>query len=89
MDFNQCFSLSIHQTQLLPLWLPFFNSYPGQLSDHVSARLKTLISWPVPAQTKNDAMMLSTVLIRWLQRIQARMSQIEIQSSTVTQFYCV
>ncbi|KAH9417943.1 Protein unc-79 [Dermatophagoides pteronyssinus] len=75
--------------RLLPLWLPFFNSYPGQLSDHVSARLKTLISWPVPAQTKNDAMMLSTVLIRWLQRIQARMSQIEIQSSTVTQFYCV
>lgn len=76
-------------SKLIPLWLPLFNSYQGQLSGNIRVRLQNIVSWPCPPQTRDDAMMISTILIRWLQRIQAKMSQIEMQSSTAIQFYCI
>lgn len=47
---------------------------PGQLSGNTRNRLHTIISYPCPAQTRDDAMMVSTILMRWLQRIQVRSS---------------
>ncbi|CAG2106015.1 unnamed protein product [Medioppia subpectinata] len=76
-------------SRLLPLWTPVFNSYKGQLSGNTQVRLQSVINWRTPPQTKDDAAMTSSTLIRWLQRMQTKMSQIEMQSSAAIQFYCI
>ncbi|CAG2159590.1 unnamed protein product [Oppiella nova] len=61
----------------------------SQLSGNTQVRLQSVINWRCPPQTRDDAAMTSSTLIRWLQRMQTKMSQIEMQSSAAIQFYCI
>lgn len=74
------------------MWIPVFRSYKGQLSSHLEMRLQTCINWQPPPQIKRDfssKICHSNPMLRWLQKIQFKMGQNEIQSSTATQFYCM
>ena len=79
-------------SQLQPMWTPVFYSYRGQLAGHLLNRLETCINWAPPTPVRaHDVRKLSTVyavpLLRWLQKLQYRMGQTEMQSSTAAQFY--
>lgn len=78
--------------QLLPMWVPVFRSYEGQLSGHLQVRLQTCINWQPPPQMRQDSVnnkSYPSPMLRWLQKLQFKMGQIENQSSTAIQFYCM
>lgn len=70
-----CWSLSLIRCSIITYErsLRFTSPCAGQLSGNTRVRLQSIVSWPCPAQTRDDAMMISTILVRWLQRIQVRL----------------
>ncbi|XP_011310336.1 protein unc-79 homolog isoform X3 [Fopius arisanus] len=84
---------SVLLSKLLPLWSPILYSHHAQLSGHLQMRLQNCRNFP---PTRMAEQFISTrresnsVLLRWLHRLQFKMGQIEMQSSTVTtQFYSI
>ncbi|XP_067119858.1 protein unc-79 homolog isoform X2 [Centruroides vittatus] len=71
--------------RLLPMWTPVLYSYQGQLPGHLQVRLHNCLNWKPPVQGQDLAM----TLLKWLQRLQFKMGQIELQSSAATQFYSI
>ncbi|XP_053969858.1 protein unc-79 homolog isoform X8 [Anastrepha ludens] len=72
--------------KLLPLWSPVLSSQT-QLSDTLHVRLQNVRDYApdyVEQQTHP-----SDALLKWLQRLQFKMGQIELQASTATQFYSI
>lgn len=75
--------------RLLPMWTPVLYSYQGQLPSQLKVRLQACLDWLPPLQTREEATFVSSNFLKWLQRIQFKMGQIELQSSAATQFYSV
>lgn len=73
--------------RLLPMWTPALYSYHGQIPNQLKVRLQACLDWVPPLQTREEAAFVSTTFLKWLQRLQFKMGQIELQSSTATQFY--
>ncbi|XP_065166264.1 protein unc-79 homolog isoform X3 [Atheta coriaria] len=78
--------------KLLPLWTPVLCSNQIQLPGHLQVRLQNCRNFiPIghaevlPEKSKQHIH--NPVLLKWLQRLQFKMGQIELQSSTATQFY--
>ncbi|XP_037086283.1 protein unc-79 homolog [Pollicipes pollicipes] len=69
--------------RLLPVWTQVFYAYNQQLPGHLSVRLQNCQSQP-PAGHSCQQLLLS-----WIQRLQFKMGQIELQSSAAAQFYTV
>lgn len=86
--------LECHSTilvKLMPLWTPVLFAYQTQLPDHVRVRLQAIMDLK-PAETgahDDQATSNNAVLVRWLQRLQFKMGQIEMQASNVQQFFTV
>ncbi len=77
--------------KLLPLWTPVFHAYAhrSQMPPHVRIRLQAVLDYR-PADVGADEQTAGTqVLVRWLQKLQFKMGQIEMQASNVTQFFTV
>ncbi|KAJ8981492.1 hypothetical protein NQ317_007018 [Molorchus minor] len=79
--------------KLLPLWTPVLCSNQIQLPGHLQMRLQNCRNFPptsfqdaIPEKNKLINMH-NPMLLKWLQRLQFKMGQIELQSSTATQFY--
>ncbi|XP_078033882.1 UNC-79 domain-containing protein [Augochlora pura] len=85
---------SILLSKLLPLWSPILYSHHVQLPGHLQMRLQNCRDFPpskmttesfTPSRRESNA-----TLLRWLHRLQFKMGQIELQSSTATlQFYSI
>ncbi|XP_035227755.1 protein unc-79 homolog isoform X3 [Stegodyphus dumicola] len=73
--------------RLLPMWTPVLYSFQGHLSNNLHMRLQACVSCRPPTRSREETAAVSTTFLRWLQRLQFKMSQIELQSSTATQFY--
>ncbi|XP_045481676.1 protein unc-79 homolog isoform X1 [Harmonia axyridis] len=80
--------------KLLPLWTPVLCSNQIQLPGHLQVRLQYCRNFPPSTQFESNnhpdkaKMNLNNVLLlKWLQRLQFKMGQIELQSSTATHFY--
>lgn len=73
-------------TKLLPVWSPVLSSH-SQLSNTLQQRLKNVRDLPPniddPDIHQNEA------LLKYLLKLQFKMGQIELQSSTATQFYSI
>ncbi|XP_044257463.1 protein unc-79 homolog isoform X1 [Tribolium madens] len=87
--------LECHSTfvsKLLPLWTPVLCSNQIQLPGHLQVRLQNCRNCPptIHTETLPDKIKINLhnpILLKWLQRLQFKMGQIELQSSTATQFY--
>ncbi|XP_021924860.1 protein unc-79 homolog isoform X4 [Zootermopsis nevadensis] len=81
-------------SKLLPVWTPVLFSYHVQLPGHLQVRLQACRNFPpstpppIPPDNQHQTAS-NPVLLRWLQRLQFKMGQIELQSSAATQFYSV
>lgn len=73
-------------TKLLPLWSPVLSSQ-SHLSNTLQQRLKNVRDLE-PSIEEQD-MQQSEALVKFLQKLQFKMGQIELQSSTATQFYSI
>ncbi|XP_043278465.1 protein unc-79 homolog isoform X2 [Venturia canescens] len=84
---------SILLSKLLPLWSPILFSHHVQLPGHLQVRLQNCRNFPPPKMADHfisKRRESNAVLLRWLNRLQFKMGQIEMQSSTVTtQFYSI
>lgn len=70
--------------QLYSLWLPILHSSGPTLPGHMQVRLQKTQNWEPrngPANTGD--------LLPWLQKLQFKLGQIEVQSSAATQFYTI
>ncbi|KAG8194067.1 hypothetical protein JTE90_003015 [Oedothorax gibbosus] len=67
--------------RLLPMWTPVLFSFQGHVTGSVQVRLQGCVGCRPPVKTREDA------FLRWLQRLQFKMGQIEMQSSAATHFY--
>ncbi|XP_043946819.1 protein unc-79 homolog isoform X7 [Drosophila biarmipes] len=72
--------------KLLPMWSPVLSSQT-QLSDTLHVRLQNVRDY-APDYEEQQAYK-SEALLKWLQRLQFKMGQIELQASTATQFYSI
>ncbi|XP_030374944.1 protein unc-79 homolog isoform X3 [Scaptodrosophila lebanonensis] len=72
--------------KLLPMWSPVLSSQT-QLSDTLHVRLQNVRDY-APDYEEQQAHK-SEALLKWLQRLQFKMGQIELQASTATQFYSI
>lgn len=72
--------------KLLPLWSPVLSSH-SQLSGTLHVRLQNCRDFA--PSIEEQEMHTSEALLKWLQRLQFKMGQIELQSSTATQFYSI
>ncbi|XP_055852716.1 protein unc-79 homolog isoform X5 [Episyrphus balteatus] len=72
--------------KLLPLWSPVLSSQT-QLSDTLHVRLQNVRDYAPDYEEQHTHH--SDALLKWLQRLQFKMGQIELQSSTATQFYSI
>ncbi|XP_034664279.1 protein unc-79 homolog isoform X3 [Drosophila subobscura] len=72
--------------KLLPMWSPVLSSQT-QLSDTLHVRLQNVRDC-APDYEEQQAFR-SEALLKWLQRLQFKMGQIELQASTATQFYSI
>ncbi|XP_063244249.1 protein unc-79 homolog [Bacillus rossius redtenbacheri] len=77
--------------KLMPVWNPVFFAHNAQLPRHLQIRLQTCLDFaPVaPATSHQQHGTANTVLMRWLQRLQFKMAQMEMQSSSPTQFLVI
>ncbi|XP_052119474.1 protein unc-79 homolog isoform X4 [Frankliniella occidentalis] len=83
--------------KLLPVWSPVLFAFHMQLPGHLQMRLQNCRNFPPstsalpppPTAQAGNQPVSNPVLLRWLQRLQFKMGQIEVQSSTATQFYSV
>lgn len=72
--------------KLMPMWSPVLSSQT-QLSDTLHVRLQNVRDY-APDYEEQQALK-SEALLKWLQRLQFKMGQIELQASTATQFYSI
>ncbi|XP_076339617.1 UNC-79 domain-containing protein isoform X3 [Tachypleus tridentatus] len=75
--------------RLLPMWTPVLYTYKGQLPGHLKVRLQACLNWQPSTHTHEEAAAITSTFLKWLQRLQFKMGQIELQSSAATQFYSV
>ena len=76
--------------KLMPLWTPVLFAYNVQIPDHVRVRLQAIQDYKPPEDGSIDQVSNSNVFLqKWLQRMQFKMGQIEMQASNVTQFFTV
>ncbi|KAG7202977.1 hypothetical protein KM043_010111 [Ampulex compressa] len=83
---------SIVLSKLLPLWSPILFSHHVQLPGHLQVRLQNCRDFPPSKMTEHFVSTRresNAILLRWLHRLQFKMGQIEMQSSTATQFYSI
>ncbi|KAL2737009.1 protein unc-79 isoform X9 [Vespula squamosa] len=83
---------SIVLSKLLPLWSPILFSHHTQLPGHLQVRLQNCRDFPPSRMSEHFVSIKresNAVLLRWLHRLQFKMGQIEMQSSTATQFYSI
>ncbi|XP_073838651.1 UNC-79 domain-containing protein isoform X11 [Musca autumnalis] len=73
-------------SKLLPLWSPVLSSHT-QLSDTLHVRLQNVRNYAPDYEEQQTSN--AEVLLKWLQRLQFKMGQIELQASTATQFYSI
>lgn len=73
-------------TKLLPLWSPVLSSQ-SHLSNTLQQRLKNVRDFP-PNMEEQDTQQ-SEALLKFLQKLQFKMGQIELQSSAAGQFYSI
>lgn len=73
-------------TKLLPLWSPVLSSH-SQLSATLQQRLKAVRDFE--QDIDNPDIQQCESLLKFLQKLQFKMGQIELQSSTATQFYSI
>lgn len=72
--------------KLLPMWSTVLSSQT-QLSDTLHVRLQNVRDYaPDYEELQTNK---SEALLKWLQRLQFKMGQIELQASTATQFYSI
>ncbi|RZF46360.1 hypothetical protein LSTR_LSTR011144 [Laodelphax striatellus] len=84
-------------SKLMPVWNPILFSHHVQLPGHLQVRLQaccnlrpqTFVGNPEDGTSATNQPANNIVLLRWLQRLQFKMGQIELQSSAATQFYTV
>nr|CAD7567210.1 unnamed protein product [Timema californicum] len=82
-------------SKLLPLWSPVLFAHHIQLPGHLQVRLQGCRNFPpftspsTPPVNQQHQSVSNIVLLRWLQRLQFKMGQIELQSSAATQFFIV
>nr|XP_016995388.2 protein unc-79 homolog [Drosophila takahashii] len=72
--------------KLLPMWSPVLSSQT-QLSDTLHVRLQNVRDYAPDYEEQQTFR--SEALLKWLQRLQFKMGQIELQASTATQFYSI
>ncbi|XP_044313360.1 protein unc-79 homolog isoform X6 [Drosophila rhopaloa] len=72
--------------KLLPMWSPVLSSQT-QLSDTLHVRLQNVRDYAPDYEEQQTFK--SEALLKWLQRLQFKMGQIELQASTATQFYSI
>uniref|UniRef100_T1JB25 Protein unc-79 homolog n=1 Tax=Strigamia maritima TaxID=126957 RepID=T1JB25_STRMM len=75
--------------KLFPVWAPVIYAYQGQLPGHLQVRLQVCEDRMPPVQSKDEMVSTTNTLLKWLQRLQFKIGQIELQSSAATQFYSV
>ena len=75
--------------KLMPLWTPVVFAYQTQLPDHVIVRLQAIQDYKPNNVGLDEQTQHNTILVKWLQRLQFKMGQIEMQASNVTQFFTV
>ncbi|CAK9822552.1 Protein unc-79 homolog [Anthophora retusa] len=83
---------SIMLSKLLPLWSPILYSHHIQLPGNLQVRLQNCRDFPPNKMSEHFASSRresNATLLRWLHRLQFKMGQIEMQSSTATQFYSI
>ena len=85
--FMECHSTIL--VKLMPLWTPVLFAYSTQLPDHVRVRLQAIMDYKPPTIGLDEQTINNMVLVKWLQRLQFKMGQIEMQASNVTQFFTV
>ncbi|KAM7364575.1 UNC-79 domain-containing protein isoform 2-T2 [Cochliomyia hominivorax] len=73
-------------SKLLPLWSPVLSSQT-QLSDTLHVRLQNVRDYA--PQYEEQQTHQTENLLKWLQHLQFKMGQIEVQASTATQFYSI
>lgn len=73
-------------SKLLPMWGPVLTSNTP-LSGTLLVRLQTVRDMAPNLEEADQTV--SAALLKWLQRLQFKMGQIELQSSTATQFYSI
>ncbi|XP_063709308.1 protein unc-79 homolog isoform X4 [Culicoides brevitarsis] len=73
-------------SKLLPMWGPILTSNTP-LSGTLLVRLQTVRDMAPNLEEADQTV--SDALLKWLQRLQFKMGQIELQSSTATQFYSI
>ncbi|XP_032682267.1 protein unc-79 homolog isoform X3 [Odontomachus brunneus] len=83
---------SILLSKLLPLWNAILFSHHVQLPGHLQVRLQNCRDFPPSRMTEHfvsNRRESNAILLQWLHRLQFKMGQIEMQSSTATQFYSI
>ncbi|XP_067215729.1 protein unc-79 homolog isoform X2 [Linepithema humile] len=83
---------SILLSKLLPLWNSILFSHHVQLPGHLQVRLQNCRDFPPSRMAEHfvsNRKESNAILLRWLHRLQFKMGQIEMQSSTATQFYSI
>lgn len=73
-------------SKLLPMWSPVLSSNTP-LSSTLHVRLQNVRD--IPPNLNEADVTQSEALLKWLERVQFKMGQIELQSSTATQFYSI
>uniref|UniRef100_A0A1B6M9Q9 Uncharacterized protein n=1 Tax=Graphocephala atropunctata TaxID=36148 RepID=A0A1B6M9Q9_9HEMI len=82
-------------SKLMPIWSPVLFAHYIQLPGHLQVRLQGCRNLPPttyispPTQTSAPERIHNSQLLRWLQRLQFKMGQIELQSSAATHFYSI
>ncbi|KAL7674819.1 hypothetical protein ACOME3_001094 [Neoechinorhynchus agilis] len=80
-------SNSVVLAKLFPLWEPVLHTHPSNLPSHILIRLQACLNFKPSIESHNASMFKYTILLKWLQRLQFKMVQIELQSSHASQFY--
>jgi hypothetical protein len=76
-------------TRLFSMWVPILYSYHSQLTGHMQVRLQMVQNWQPKEGQATGCQLDCDMLLKWLKRLQFKLSQIEVQSSAATQFYTV
>ncbi|XP_054270817.1 protein unc-79 homolog isoform X2 [Macrosteles quadrilineatus] len=78
-------------SKLLPIWSPVLFAHYIQLPGHLQLRLQGCRNLPPVTQLGQPQAerIHNPQLLRWLQRLQFKMGQIELQSSAATHFYSI
>ncbi|KAF7993840.1 hypothetical protein HCN44_011109 [Aphidius gifuensis] len=86
-------SQSVLLSKLLPLWSPILFFHQNKLPGFLQMRLQNCRNFPPSKMADHyisNRRESNAILLRWLHRLQFKMGQIEMQSSTVTtQFYSI